>query len=1585
MLNSGLLGSGPGQTALSAAARALLVAAALLLLLLPAEAQASETAVGGVTVTSPNPGELVITWDAPGRAPTDYRVTWKKSTAKWPSYKNENTALGGNAFPTERSLTVTDLEEGTAYKVRVRARYFDGNDVLKESGPWSDAVELTVTAAPSEDPQEEEGGSNQGRSTNTPAKPSIVSFGVTHFSVLLLWADPDDDTITGYQVLRGDAKDSLAVLTDDTGDAATTSYTDDSVAAETTYYYAIRARNANGLGEPSDTVTARTHPTPPQPEIAQQVAGANFTLDGEDLDTTGTCDETDIGSISDDCAINIDTTSVVFAVDGTLDNDDRLSIRIGRTLAAANTAGNVFDQSDLRGTDQTVDLTFEVGRNLLRVWGDEDTSSGGSEEHFFRVNVVPYWELSGNRLSKDTACRQATSATAPTAAEITDAACIVTQFDNSAELRFHNVIEAHFNVYVSVNGVEVITTPDDAALGAAFTLDLQAGDDVVRVRLASKGSQPHAETYGSDAFYYKVAASDDATLASLELYDHNILLVWLSPAFSSSVTEYTGTVAEEDSKANEVHAEVNDANATVEFLDKDDMTILTDGKSGKTSYITADLSEEETVFKVKVTAEDGVTTKTYTVTVTIGTPTEFFLAGYLLDRRCTNHAVFSLRCVINIETKAVRFSVDGTLDSDDRVILKTGRNKAEVDEATELASAEYLRGTDQILNIAFPEGKSLLSLLRDDDESPGGEVEYFYSVNVLAYWTLGGQRLYKDIDCQATTAPTADEITDSACINTHVGNTAELRFHNVVSEQYAVHVSVNGTEVITEPDNAALGAAFTVDLQDGDNVVGVSLYRYAASQAAEDFSGGTFYYKVTTDTLVSNHVYGPAVRGDPAYVSYDISTTAHRAQLFRTGSHPRGYNLSRITVEMIQPTYTPASAVKTALPAFAIYDKDSEIAGGHPGRKIVDLNGSVASAGRQTFTPACPTTLAPDTDYYVYFALSYLESGLGLLVKGAGPFEDAVTPGWSIANHGLFKPTGSTTFRVSNPGLGISGVLAIAVSGAAVAESTDASLRNLVLKDTREKTIALDPVLTSCTTDYKATVANPVDTITVEPTLSGANATFKYLNDNGVELMDADSTTDVFDVDLDAGENIFKVEVTAEDSTTKTHTATVTRVDFLVSNADSIVDETTTGVSTTTPKAGISFRTGSNPADVSTVRLNLLIPTGTVPKVSIYSDSSGEPGSSLKALINPGTIPATQSWLDFTAANHRLAANTTYWIVVERESGSGEITIQTTESTDEDAGTATGWSIGDDLLALVSNIWTNILGSRTIPQMVIKGELVKRSDATLSALALTDPSITDPSSNNVPLHPTFASDVASYTATVANAVDRVTVEPTKSDAYATIVYLDSTNAELSDADDNTPKFDFALTEGENVLKVKVTSDDGMANKTYTVTVTFTRVNILVINLGQTVTNYDVIGLHRGNRTLTASAVSFTTGGNAGGYEVSAVRLSVGVVDGATPMVSIYSDSSDRNGPGSSLKVLTNPSTIPSFTQTQYDEDQVVPEERDFGADNFKLDAGTDYWIVIERASVSGGVLFDFTRSTEEDPGTKPGLEHRQRRTGSTKR
>ena len=839
-----------------------LVLVAALLLAVPflfhagSTVHAADNEITGVTLTSLNPGELAITWDAPSRAPSDYRVTWKKSDGKWPSYKNENTAQGGNAFPTGTSHTVSDLEEGTEYSVRVRARYHDGDGNVQESGPWSDPpVGLTIaglpdkptglSASPSHDSvdlswtdpgdnsvtsyqvlrgpdadnlavlADNTGGAATSytdstvaaettyvyaiRARNThglgpqsdavsattpaapvlPAKPTGITYGASHKNALMFWTDPDDDSITGYQILRGPDAANLAVLTEDTG-STDASYSDDTVEPETTYAYAIRARNAGGLGPQSDTVSVTTQAAPEELLTELALAGVEFIIAGQTLDTTGTCSEGDITQIAAECTENITNPMPQFGVVGTLDSDDEVSVRIGRTFTVSTV---VADESDLQGPNKRINPTFQPGRNILTIWGDEDGSgSTAAEQHFFRINVVPYWEWNGERLSKDSDCRD-TVANAPAVDDITDDDCIVTQFGNTAELRFFNVINEHFNVYVEVNETNVISEPSTTDLGNSFTVNLDAGDNLIRIRLAAKGGQPTGETYDSDSFYYKVTTTDvlvsnigqtdrdtgnfinqttwraqqfttgtnpdgytvsevvvnfesgvtgafnfsihqtdesgtfdvpgtkvvdltgsptttgehgftpsntttldpstkyfvvfskgttgatalettnsdnvdavsandwdmadktlassdsgstwderdyaieiavkgelvtvstDATLSDLEIYASASALATLSPTFDSEVTEYTTTVANEHTSAN-IEATRNDANATIEFLDKDDTTIPISGTTNENSWIIPSLDVGDNIFKIKVTAEDTTTTKTYQVTIT---------------------------------------------------------------------------------------------------------------------------------------------------------------------------------------------------------------------------------------------------------------------------------------------------------------------------------------------------------------------------------------------------------------------------------------------------------------------------------------------------------------------------------------------------------------------------------------------------------------------------------------------------------------------------------------------------------------------------------------------------------------------------------------------------------------------------------------------------------------------------------------------------------------------------------------------------------------------------------------------------------
>ena len=1039
-----------------------LVLVAALLLAVPflfqagATVHAADNDVTGLTLTSPEPGELAITWDAPSRAPSDYRVTWKQSDGKWPSYKNDNTALGGNAFPTGASHTVSDLEQGAEYSVRVRARYHNSVGNVEESGPWSTALEITVASAtPSKD--------GEGRSTSPPAKPTGITYGATHNNALMFWTDPDDDSITGYQILRGPDADSLAVLTDDTG-STDASYSDDTVEAETTYAYAIRARNAEGLSPPSDTVSVTTQAAPEELLTELALAGASFFLEGEELDTTGTCSESDITAITDDCTLDFDSTVLHVTTGGSLDTDDRIDIKIGRDLSEVNAASTSVDQDDLPGGLGRVPVTFQVGRNLMRVWGDEDEVSGGEETHFYRVNVLPYWEWNGERLSKDSDCRDTTS-NAPAVGDITDADCIVKKLGDTAELRFFNVIKEQFNVYVEVNETNVINEPSTTDLGSSFTVNLDAGDNLIRIRLAAKGNQPLAEVYDSDSFYYKVAETD--------------FLV-------SNLGQTSETMPVRHGRF--VHI--------------------------ATQFTTGSNPNGYTVSKVRLPISVAAASVTPVV------------------------AIYS--------------NVSGNPGAS----LKTLINPASITVSTTSPT-----------EVDFDAG------------------DYELSANT-SYWIVlekpdGSEEIYSDITLE--------------------------------------------------------------DLEDAGGATGWSLRNASKGRS----STGSY------SDVPNNYVMQIAIKGElvPA-----VSTDATLSDLV---------------------LFDSTSTEVTLVPAF-----DSE---------VTEYTATVANEHTRGALDA---------------QLNDVKAGVEFLDEN-----DATIPTAGMAGD----------VRYINPNFDVGdNIVKIKVT----AEDTT------TIK-TYQVTITRAAAAPDAPASLTASPGNAEATLTwTAPASDGGAAITKYqyrVSADGGSTWSPD-WTDVPDSDSDSDQadersvtvtglangtlHTFQVRAVNSEGGGSEAEDTATPAAFLVSNVNSIVNQGTLGTGSSNQpsnKRAIQFTTGDNPSGykLDTVQLTVTETNGGVPLFSIYSDSSGVPGSSLKILTNPGTLPTSYALADFDAGQYPLKPNTSYWIVLEKASTTGQVFYRTTESTAEDPGTATGWSIGNNLIELNSGTWSDSPGARFIPQLTIKGEPIK--------------------------------------------------------------------------------------------------------------------------------------------------------------------------------------------------------------------------------------------------------------------------------------
>ena len=110
-----------------------------------------------------------------------------------------------------------------------------------------------------------------------------------------------------------------------------------------------------------------------------------------------------------------------------------------------------------------------------------------------------------------------------------------------------------------------------------------------------------------------ITPSDDATLTGLKVHDGSSNLT-LTPPFASSTLAYSASVG---NAVDEVTVTVtkNHARAAITFFDGDD-NVLVDEDALAGGFQVASVAVGPNTIKVKVTAEDGTTTRTYTVTVT---------------------------------------------------------------------------------------------------------------------------------------------------------------------------------------------------------------------------------------------------------------------------------------------------------------------------------------------------------------------------------------------------------------------------------------------------------------------------------------------------------------------------------------------------------------------------------------------------------------------------------------------------------------------------------------------------------------------------------------------------------------------------------------------------------------------------------------------------------------------------------------------------------------------------------------------------------------------------------------------------------
>ena len=137
--------------------------------------------------------------------------------------------------------TLQDADEGKAITVKVSFTDDAGNGETLTSA----ATAAVQTAVTEEEPVEP-----------PPAPTNLTAVVNADGSVTLTWDAPDDDSVTGYLILRRrpyEGERTLLVYVENTGSTATT-FTDADVTAGTQHVYRVKAINDAGAGGQSNYV-----------------------------------------------------------------------------------------------------------------------------------------------------------------------------------------------------------------------------------------------------------------------------------------------------------------------------------------------------------------------------------------------------------------------------------------------------------------------------------------------------------------------------------------------------------------------------------------------------------------------------------------------------------------------------------------------------------------------------------------------------------------------------------------------------------------------------------------------------------------------------------------------------------------------------------------------------------------------------------------------------------------------------------------------------------------------------------------------------------------------------------------------------------------------------------------------------------------------------------------------------------------------------------------------------------------------------------------------------------------------------------
>jgi gliding motility-associated-like protein len=894
------------------------------------------------------------------------------------------------------------------------------------------------------------------------------------------------------------------------------------------------------------------------------------------------------------------------------------------------------------------------------------------------------------------------------------------------------------------------------------------------------------------------AASSDATLSNL-----TISAGTLNPAFSSAVTSYTDNVANLIATVT-VSPAANDPNATITV---NGVPVASGGTSLPMLLLVGPISLGQNIITIVVTAQDGVTTNTYTINVGRASSTVATLSNLTLSSGTLNPAFDGATNNYTADVSNATTSITVTPTTTDATSTVTVNGSA-VTSGNASGPISLNVGPNTITTVVTAQdGTTTNTYTVVITRAPSSDATL--SNLVLSAGTLtpafgSGTTSYTASVANGTTTITVTPTTNDPTSTVTVNGTA------VTSGNASTPISLNvGTNTITvvvaAQDGTTTGNYTIVVSRAASSDASLSNLTISSGTLTPGFASGTTGYTVSVANAITSITVTPTVNDPTSTVTVNgtavTSGTASGAIALNVGANTITIVVTAqdgITATTYTIVVNRAASSDATLSSLTI--SDGTLA---PAFASGTTSYAVSVANTTTSVTVTPTANDPTSTITVNGTAVNSGSASGAIALNVGTNTISIV---------VTAQDGTTT-----------GTYTISVSRA---PSSIVTLSNLTISSG-----TLTPAFSSSTLSYVASVTNATTSITVTPTTTDPTATVTV---NGAPVASGSASGAI---PLNVGPNTINALVTAQDGlTTTTYTITVTRGPsadatlsnltissgtllpvFLsgINNYTATVPNATTSIivtpTTNDPNATVTVNGVAVTSGTASGAIGLNVGTNMITTVVTAQDGTTTDTYTIvvtRAPSNAATLSnltlssgtLTPTFASGTNIYSAIVANTVTSITLTPTATDPTSTILV-NGTAVPSGTASGsipLIVGPNLISVLVTAQDGI----TTDTYLITVNRSQSSTATLSNLTLSSGTLT----------PVFNGAITAYTAGVTNATTSITVTPTTTDPTAAVT-VNGTPVLSGTASGAIP-----LVIGPNTITVIVTAQDGVTSSVYTITV-----------------------------------------------------------------------------------------------------------------------------------------------------------------------